>query len=86
MTTKNTKVGSVNDNKQVTIRNTGKRGNHRFEKVYQLGCSLCGCVYGANGADIFERKCPCCQNGKPGTPFISQIKIEVKPQKIPVVS
>lgn len=26
--------------------------------VYQLGCNICGETYGANGGDIFERKCP----------------------------
>ena len=63
-----TKVGFVNRNGQVVIRNTGKPGTDHGQKIYQLGCSLCGNVYGANGADIWARKCPkpSCQDGKPG--------------------
>jgi hypothetical protein len=45
---------------------TGKPGTDHGQCIYQLGCSECGHVYGANGADIFERKCPRHQNGAPG--------------------
>ena len=61
-----TKVGYVNPNGQVVIRNTDKPGTDRGQKIYQLGCSLCGHIYGANGADIWDRKCPKCGRGKPG--------------------
>jgi hypothetical protein len=64
-----TKVGYVNPNGQVVIRNTGKDGTDRNAKMYQLGCSLCGRVYGSNGTDIFYRKCPSCGQGKPGLPL-----------------
>jgi hypothetical protein len=53
-----TQVGYVNRNGQVVIRNTGQPGTDFGATVYQLGCSICGEVYGANGGDIFERKCP----------------------------
>ena len=39
-----TKVGYVNTNGQVVIRNTGKPGVDHNQKVYQLGCSRCGHV------------------------------------------
>lgn len=61
-----TNVGFVNRNGQVVIRNTGKPGTDRGQTVYQLGCSECGHVYGANGSDIFERKCPRHQSRFPG--------------------
>ena len=61
-----TKVGFVNRNGQVVIRKTSLAGTDYGQSIYQLGCSGCGYVYGANGADIFERKCPRCQNGAPG--------------------
>jgi PHP family Zn ribbon phosphoesterase len=61
-----TKPGFVNRNGQVVIRNTGAPGNDHGQKVYQIGCSKCGEVYGANGTDIFERKCPKCGSGMPG--------------------
>jgi rubredoxin len=65
-----TSIGYVNKkNGQVVIRNTGLRGTDHGQSVYQLGCSLCGHVYGANGTDIHLRKCPNCQDGKPGLAF-----------------
>jgi len=64
-----TQVGYVNRNGQVLIRNTGLPGTDFGSTIYQLACSECGEVYGANGGDIFERKCPKHQNGKPGLPF-----------------
>jgi hypothetical protein len=33
--------------------------------VYILQCAICGLIYGANGPDIFERKCPKRQNDQP---------------------
>jgi Zn finger protein HypA/HybF involved in hydrogenase expression len=37
-----------------------------MQYVYQMGCSECGTVYGANGSDIHIRKCPKCQGGATG--------------------
>jgi hypothetical protein len=64
-----TKIGYVNRNGQVVIRNTGKPGTDHNQKIYQLGCSECGNVYGSNGSDIFERKCPAHDDGEPGLAF-----------------
>jgi PHP family Zn ribbon phosphoesterase len=64
-----TEPGFVNRNGQVAIRNTNLPGNDYGQKVYQIGCSGCGEVYGANGADIFELKCPKCGDGRPGLPL-----------------
>lgn len=66
---KHTKVGFMNRNGQVVIRNTGKPGTDHGQFIYQLACSECGHVYGANGSDIFERKCPKHQQGAPGLEF-----------------
>ena len=63
---KTTQPGYVNRNSQVVIRNTNLPGTDHGQTVYQLGCVVCGNVYGANGSDIFERKCPKCQGGKFG--------------------
>lgn len=64
-----TETGFVNTNGQVTIRNTGLPGTDHNQYVYQIGCSLCGEIYGANGSDVHERKCPACQGGRPGIPL-----------------
>lgn len=65
-------TGYVNRNGQVVVRNTRRAGTDHGQYVYQLGCSLCGHVYGANGSDIFQRKCPKCQGGQPGLDFETQ--------------
>jgi hypothetical protein len=62
-------IGYVNRNGQVVIRNTGLPGTDKNQSIYQLGCSHCGHVYGANGSDIFERKCPNWQDGAKGLPY-----------------
>lgn len=64
-----TQIGFVNPHGQVTVRNTGAPGSDHLQYVYQLSCSHCGCVYGANGSDIHERKCPACQGDRPGLPL-----------------
>jgi hypothetical protein len=64
-----TESGFVNPNGQVTIRNTELPATDHNQYVYQIACSHCGGIYGANGSDIFERKCPYCQVGRPGIPL-----------------
>lgn len=61
-----TRPGYVNRNSQVVIRNTGMPGTDHGQSIYQLHCSHCRREYGANGSDIFQRKCPKCQGGQPG--------------------
>lgn len=60
------KTGYVNDNGQVVIRDTGLDGTDHVQKVYQMACSHCGEVYGANGTDTHLRRCPACQGGAAG--------------------
>jgi Zn finger protein HypA/HybF involved in hydrogenase expression len=64
-----TATGFVSANGQVVIRNTGLAGSDHLQHVYQLGCSHCGHVYGANGTDIHLRRCPKCQGGAPGLDY-----------------
>jgi hypothetical protein len=61
-----TDPGFVNLNGQVTIRKTVWPTTDHDQHVYQLACSKCGYIYGANGSDIHDRKCPACQDGGPG--------------------
>jgi hypothetical protein len=61
--------GTVNRNGQITIRNTGEPGTDFGSYKYQVACSNCGYNYGANGGDIWERKCPKCGSGKLGLPL-----------------
>ncbi len=61
-----TQPGYVNRNGQVVIRHTGLPGTDHGQMVYELQCSHCSYSCGANGSDIFQRKCPNCQGGAAG--------------------
>lgn len=39
--------------------------------AYKMTCLRpeCGHVYGSNGTDVFQRRCPKCDGGKPGIEF-----------------
>lgn len=61
-----TTPGYVNRNFQEVIARTELMGSDHGQRVYLLRCGRCGYQYGANGSDIFQRKCPKCQGGKWG--------------------
>ena len=61
-----TRVGNVNRNGQEVIRPTGVAGTDHGQYVYVLHCKGCGHEYGANGSDIWLRRCPACDRGAPG--------------------
>lgn len=63
---KTTAIGFVNDNHQRCHGTLGVKGTDHMQLAYRLECLLCGFVYGANGSDIHERKCPSCQAGAKG--------------------
>lgn len=67
-----TRVGFTNANGQTVVRPTGLPGTDRGQSIYVLRCGHCGGEYGANGSDIFQRKCPSCQEGRPGLSFDSR--------------
>jgi hypothetical protein len=64
-----TQPGYTNRNGQVVIRPTQLPGNDHLQFIYVLRCGGCDSEYGANGSDIFQRKCPSCQGGAPGLPY-----------------
>ena len=61
-----TQPGYENRNRQVVVRSTGSAGTDHGQYVYVLRCGECGHEYGANASDIFQRRCPLCQRGRPG--------------------
>jgi hypothetical protein len=65
-TGKTTQKGYINRNNQKNLGTCGHSGTDHNALVYNLECLDCGHAYGANGTDVFQRKCPECQNGKPG--------------------
>ena len=69
--TDTTRIGYVNQNKQRCAGHRGRPGTDHMQLSYRMECQMPGCghVYGANGTDVFQRKCPQCQGGAPGLPF-----------------
>lgn len=64
-----TEIGFVNRNNQTVIRRTDVPGTDHGQRVYVLHCGQCGHEYGANGSDIFLRKCPRHAGGAAGLPY-----------------
>ncbi len=64
-----TEPGYRNRNGQTVIRDTGFPGNDHIQRTYELECGTCGHRYCANGSDIFQRRCPNCDGGRPGLEF-----------------
>lgn len=61
-----TQVGYVNQHQQEVVRSTGKPGTDHGQYVYVLRCRTCGHEYGANGSDIWLRRCPAHDRGAAG--------------------
>jgi hypothetical protein len=67
--TETTAPGYTNPNGQTVVRETAMRGTDHNQRIYVLRCTICGIEYGVNGSDIFQRRCPNCQKGRPGLPI-----------------
>lgn len=63
---KTTQPGYINRNGQEVLSRTGLPGNDHNQVIYILRCLRCDARYGANGSDIFQRRCPICDGGRPG--------------------
>ena len=61
-----TQIGYINRNRQKVVEKTDLDGTDNNQKIYELECLECGHRYGANGSDIFQRRCPVHDGGKPG--------------------
>lgn len=58
--------GDINANGQQLLRVTSAKGTDFNARVWVLKCRRCGEVYGCNGTDTWQRKCPRCQQGEAG--------------------
>lgn len=69
--TDTTRIGFVNRNNQRCGGHCGVTGTDHDQFAYRMEClePSCGYIYGANGTDVFQRKCPRCQAGKDGISF-----------------
>lgn len=69
--TPSTTIGYLNRNDQRCAGHRDMRGTDHGQVAYRMECQVHNChhVYGANGTDIFQRKCPRCQGGATGIDF-----------------
>ena len=66
---KTTQIGCVNRNRQQVMGTRGVAGTDHCQYAYKTLCQDCGFEYGANGSDLFLRKCPRCQGGASGIDY-----------------
>ena len=62
---KSTEKGYINKNNQKNNGISPHEGTDNNQYFYEMECLNCGHKYYANGSDIWQRKCPVCQGGKP---------------------
>jgi hypothetical protein len=67
--TPTTQIGYISPNEQEVLGTRDVKGNDHLQYSYKMKCTKCGNVYGANGADIYQRKCPKCQGGMAGIEY-----------------
>ena len=60
-----TETGYINKNNQRNNGRTDKPGTGHGQWFYDMECLNCGHKYYANGHDVWLRKCPKCQGGRP---------------------
>lgn len=59
-------IGFVNPHGEICTGHRGAAGTDHLQYAYRAECGHCGHLYGANGSDMHERRCPNCQGGAPG--------------------
>ena len=53
------------------IRKTNRPGTDHGQTVYELRCGDCRRSHGANGSDIFQRRCPHCDRKSTGEDLLA---------------
>jgi hypothetical protein len=61
------RTGYVNPNRQKNVGPLDRPGTDHNQMLYRMRCGDCMLDYAANGSDIFQRRCPHCQDGAPST-------------------
>ena len=64
-----TQMGHINKHNQKCLGHRNVKGTDNLQRAYKTKCLDCEDEYGSNGSDLFERKCPSCQDGAPGIDF-----------------
>jgi len=64
--TDSSRSGTVNKHGQMLMGAPAAAGNDPSPRAVKMFCTHCYLSYGANGSDVWLRKCPRCQGGVPG--------------------
>ena len=64
-----TEIGYLNPNCQQCCGHCEVKGTDHGQYAYKTECTICGYVYGTNGTDMYERRCPECQGGATGIQY-----------------
>ncbi len=67
--TGSTRTGTVNKHGQMVMGTRGIAGSEHLQRAFKMFCTHCYLNYGANGSDVWLRKCPRCQGGAPGIAY-----------------
>jgi len=62
-------IGYFNPNGQQCCGHCGVQGTGHGQYAFKTECAICGYVYGTNGTDMYERRCPECQEGAAGIQY-----------------
>ena len=64
-------TGGVNRSGQINLGCTEppRHGSNRFQYLFVMHCPVCDRNYGADGSELFERRCPYHQGGTPASRF-----------------
>lgn len=67
-----TVAGFQNRNDQINLGRTNppRPGTDHGQVIYVMHCPKCKQNYGANGSDIWQRRCPIHDKGAPGLPLL----------------
>ena len=62
-------VGEINKRGQKLLAKTDKPGNLKNAHLWIVQCVRCSHIYGVNGEDFWQRRCPLCDSGADGLPL-----------------
>ena len=62
-------IGYLNPHSQQCCGHCGVPGTDHGQYAYKTECTICGYVYGTNGSDMYEKRCPECQKGAAGIKY-----------------
>ena len=82
-------IGYLNPHGQQCCGHCGVLGTDHGQYEYKTECAIYGYVYGTNGFDVYERRCPECQEGAARIKYWKStdeyIRFQLKGQGHPII-